>query len=216
MYSCRISYVVLLTIGILYPVITIYFVFSLLYPFAKTQHRGRRPRPYLLIRLSIHLPACLPIYLPTYQPTNQPTNKSTNLPTCICQRRTWCTATADAIVYWTGLEKTASVALEPISPARHHGIWCCIILYVRSVAVLFFCFEFFLSLLLFLSDSAAKTEGFISVRFSGGEKAVNVGEGRGVGATTLHNNSCCCANVCCEQCVYVRVFFFTKAQRKSY
>lgn len=30
---------------------------------------------------------------------------------------TWRWAVADAIVYWTGLEKTASAALEPISPA---------------------------------------------------------------------------------------------------
>lgn len=46
--SCRIiSYILLLIIRILYIVITIYFVFSLLHPFAKTRHHFRRPRPYL-------------------------------------------------------------------------------------------------------------------------------------------------------------------------
>lgn len=64
---CIISYVILLIIGILYSLITIYLVFSLLHPFAKTRNRLRRPRPYHLI------------YLPTYPPTNQPTNLPTYL-----------------------------------------------------------------------------------------------------------------------------------------
>jgi len=101
---------------------------------------------------TIYLSTYLPTYLPTYQPTDQPTNLLTYLHgrRCICPRRTWCTATADAIVYWTGLEKTASVALEPISPAGHHSIWCCIILYVYarspfSFSVLSFFYHYYYS-----------------------------------------------------------------------
>lgn len=146
--------------------ITIYFVYSLIYPFANTRHRGLRLRPYLqLIHQSTYLPVCLPIYLPTNQPIYLPT---------------YMVDAAYARVELDARQQRTPSFIEPVlkKPLRlplnpypqPAAIVVSDVVYVCLVAVLFFCFEFFSSsLLLFLSDSAAKTEGFISVRFSGGE-----------------------------------------------
>jgi len=157
------------------------------------------------------LPPYPAIYLPIYKPTyQQPTNLPTYLHSrrCICPRRTWCTATADAIVYWTGLEKTASVALEPISPARHYSTWCCIIrMYARSpfsFSVLSFFYHYYYSFptrplrlrALFRSDLAVGKRR--SVEGKGGELAQR----------RYTTTAAAAVNVRSEQRVYVRVFFY--------
>jgi len=81
------------------------------------------------------------------------------------------------------------------------------VVYARSVAVLFFCFEFFFYYYTFLTRPS--TEGFISVRFGGGKRRPAEGKG-GELAQRRYTTAAATHVVYVCVCVCVRVFYFSK------
>jgi len=155
-----------------------------------------------------------PIYLPTYQPTNQPIY----LPTYtvdVVHARVELNARQQRTPSFIEpvLKKPLRLPLNPYpQPATIVSDVVLYYMYVCSVAVLFFCFEFFYHYYYSFPTRPRRPRALFRSDLAVGKRRLVEGKG-GELAQRRYTTAAAAANVRSEQCVYVRVFLFYQSTK---